>query len=631
MDNLRERRRTEITITNTGCRKLLNNKYIFNDEGDLITDFGSMTPSWLLNKLQKAVYAQPHISGTELISITSPEDDTVFATAMLERYIDITLPEILDINADRFPNKEAVADRSADTRLSYAELKQQSDQLAKQLISLGVAKGDTIALVMLNCFEQLIAKYSILKTGAVIDNISPYEKMLGLKTLLQRTDATVLIVKPGVKAEETIDSLYEICPELRTALPGELHAAELPLLRAVIVAGTDKTYPGTLSFRDLLAATPQCTDRQLEKRLRSISYRDIATIIHTSGTTNIPKSVMLTHGTISENAFEHMRMLGLDETDRIFTPVPIFHSLGCIGSCITALIAGATVVMIGKQRLPQALEVLAEERCTAIFAVPSYYIGLIEEIKHSDFDTSRLCLRLCVLAGAECLEKTILDIQTFLGADDVLVMYGMTEAGPGITSTNHRDSLEVKANTVGKPWPGVSIKLIDEYRNGDGRTCGEICVHGYNIMKGYYNDQAATACAIDRDGWLHTGDIGCIRPDGNLVICGRVKDIITRNGENISPKEVECFLKTHPNIAEVYVVGAKDYKCGEDIYAFVKLERGQTATEQELLDYCRGKIATIKIPSHICFVDNFLKSNSGKVLRKELRKVAQDIHNSEKL
>jgi fatty-acyl-CoA synthase len=630
MDNLMARRKTEITITNSESKKLLGNKYIFDGTGRLESDSGNLTPLWLLTELQSLVQDQPHISGTEIVEIRSQRHDAIAATALVERYIDITLSELLDITAERYPNKEAIVDISAGARMTYSALNAASDHLAKKIIDLGTNKGDIIGLVMLNSIEQLISKSSILKTGAVIVNISPYEKELGLKTLLLRTDVKILILKPGVKAEETIDCLYRICPELYMSQPGQLHSPVLPKLRTIIIAGSETRYPGTLRFEDLFLLEPLCSDRQLEKRFRTITFRDIATIIHTSGTTNVPKSVMLTHGAIVENAQGHMTALDITERDRIFTPVPIFHALGCIGACITSLIAGATIVLMDKPKTAIALKVLQDEKCTVIFAVPSYYIALIETINEIDFDTTGLCLKLCVMAGAECSEKTICDVQSLMGSPEVLVMYGMTEAGPGITSTHRQDPLEIKKNTVGTPWPGIKIKLIDQKMAEDGRFYGEICVNGYNVMQGYYNDQAATSCAIDEEGWLHTGDLGCIREDGNLVIRGRTKDIITRNGENISPKEVENFLETHPCIAEAYVVGARDYKCGEDIYAFVKVKRGESLNERELIDYCCNKLATIKIPSHICFVTEFARANTGKVLRKELRAIAQEIHNKEK-
>ena len=630
MSNLGERRKTEITITSARCQKLLGNKYIFNSAGHLTTDIGGMIPVWLQEELQALVYGLPDTSSTEVVDIKSPKDGTVYATALVERYLDVTLSEILDINATDSPENEAIVDVATGVRLTYSKLKDSSDHLAKKLIDLGATKGETIAVVMLNSSEQSISKFSIFKTGALIVNVSPYENDSGLRTLLQRTDATMLILKPGLKAEETLDILYRICPELNTSAPGKLHAAALPMLRTVIVAGSEKNYPGTLSFEDLLRAEPTCTDRQLEKRLRTITFRDVATIIHTSGTTNVPKSVMLTHGAIAENAYEHTKILGITERDRIFTPVPMFHALGCIGSCITATIAGATVICMSKPKPAAALEVLKNEKCTVIFAVPSYYIALIDTIVANGFDVATLCLQLCVMAGAECSEKTIIDVQHVMGTPEVLVMYGMTEAGPGITSTRRNDSVEVKANTVGKPWPGVTTKLIDQYLDEGRNTRGEICVRGYNVMKGYYKDPAATACMIDEGGWLHTGDIGCIREDGNLVICGRTKDVITHNGENISPKEVEDCLKRHPMVAEAYVVGARDYKCGEAIYAFAKLNGGEPLSECELIDYCSGKLAKIKIPSHICFVDDFSKSTTGKVLRRELRAMAQEIHNREK-
>ncbi len=630
MDILSEKRRTEVIITNAKHQKLVGLKYIFDIDGQLLTETGDITPKWLINKLRDHVLIKPHVSGKEQIELFSPKDGKSYAQALMSRYLDVTVGELLEERAGRIPDQEAVVDITANARMTYRQLNDASNHLAKKLIDLGVGKNDIVAVVMLNCLELLIAKYAVNKIGAIIANISPFEKTKGLKNLLQRIDATVLLLREGTKSSETINALYEICPELHTAAPGKLQSATLPKLHTVIVARSEKTFPGTFQFTDLMRTPPDCTDLCLANRMRTFSHSDIATIIHTSGTSSFPKSVMLTHGTIIENALWHKILLDICEEDRIFTPVPLFHALGCIGSVLSALIAGATLVCLSKPAIDLSLEVLCKEKCTVIFAVPSYYVALIEAVKERCPSSCEFFIRLCVMAGAECTRRTILDLFSIMQVKDVLSMYGMTEAGPGISSTTSDDPIDVKTKTVGKPWPGISIKLINAYEACDGYDHGEICVRGYNVMSGYYKDEEATSAAIDDEGWLHTGDIGYITIEGNLAVCGRTKDIITKNGENISPKEVESLLIEHPQVQEAFVVGANDYKCGEDIYAFVKKNNGSQLNEEDLKDFCRGKIATLKIPTHISFVEEFATSSTGKILRRELRAIAQTIHNTEK-
>jgi fatty-acyl-CoA synthase len=269
------------------------------------------------------------------------------------------------------------------------------------------------------------------------------------------------------------------------------------------------------------------------------------------------------------------------------------------------------------------------EKITVMFSVPTFYIMLLDEIRASGFDTSALSLRTCVLAGSDCSQRLIRTIRGTMRAEQVLVMYGLTEAGPGVSSTRADDTDEVKASTVGKPWPGVSIKLSGPREVGDA-TAGEICVRGYNVMKGYYKDHLATSMTIDEEGWLHTGDLGHVRDDGNIMIVGRLKDIIIRNGENISPREIEAALVSHPSIAEARVVGARDLKCGEVIYAFVRPSGRDAVNEGELIGHCRQSLASIKVPSRICVIEDFPKSGNGKILLRELRAMAQKIHDGEK-
>lgn len=625
MGLLDNKRITEITIVSSSDTKLLGAKFTLDVYGNPTACFNGLPHKWVFDEVIKKINGVPHISGTKTVDVLD-QNGRVYATALVEKYVDITYGEAFDTAAKAYPFKDAVVDITAGRRITYGELKKKSDHLARKLMDLQIEKGSSVAVMMLNSLEIPLSKLAATKAGAVVVNISPFESPAVLETLLKRADVNTIILKTGVKGEENLQALYDICPELATAEPGNLCAEKLPALKTVIVVGSDKEYPGTIKFEELFASKPVCTCKQLKERMCSVSSRDAATVIHTSGTTGTPKGVVLRHSALAENAAEHVKQLQITPDDVIFMPVPMFHAFGCIGSAYTAFIAGATLVCADRPKPDKIMQLLNAEKCTVMLAVPSLYIALIDYITNNNLDTSGLCLHNCVMAGAKCSEKTINELRDVLHIKDVLIMYGMTEAGPGVTGTSPGDSIEVKTNTVGKPWPGVEVMLQDKFVNGDGMECGEICVRGYNVMVGYYKDPFETSKSIDMDGWLHTGDIGCIRDDGNLMICGRIKDVIIKNGENISPSEIEEILLAHEKIAEVFVVGAQDYRFGEAIFAFIRLKADCTLTEQEVLEFCKKNMATIKIPQHVEFVESYPVSATGKVLRRELRVIADNIN-----
>lgn len=622
MNYLDEQRTTEFTVTDSSNRGLIGKKYRFNSEGKLLTDFGNTTSALLIQEMKEYISTHSVISGIDHFRF----DDGIggYADTLIERYIDTTLGRILDHTTRVYGDNEAIVDATTGQRLTYRELGRQCDHLARKLIDLGVKKGDTVALVAKNSADQFVAKYGIIQSGAVVVNISPFEKKYSLEQELRQTDTTIVFMKQ----DSLIEIMYEICPELRTSEPGHLNSKKLPLLRAVICM-SDEEHPGILNMNKLMEEVPMSSKEDLIERKSSISSSDIATIIHTSGTTGLPKGVMLKHSAIAENVLQHINALGITSADRIFVPVPMFHALGSIGSALSSMVSGATLVTHHRPKAEIVLPILRDERCSMMFSVPSLYISLIEQVNKENFDHSSLHLRMCVMAGASCSEKTIRDTHQILGVREILVMYGMTEAGPGISSTVANDSIEVKCHTVGKPWPGTTVKLDKTYLTDDGRKCGEICVHGYNVMAGYYKDRPATEKAIDKDGWLHTGDLGIIRDDGNIVICGRLKDIIICNGENISPLEVEKLLESYPDIQQSVVVAAKDERAGEVVFAFALPKVGKHLDEKAVIEYCSGKITKLKVPVRVIGVSEFPKSGTGKILRRDLRLKADEIHSAD--
>lgn len=620
MNYLEDKRVCEVIISKTDKTPL--GKCILGADGSLISK-DPETPDWLIRKIKAYERSLPCISGTWEEVISSP-DGSVSRHIKAEKYIDITMGGMLEHNAKAYPDREAIVDATTDTRITNLSLLKQADYMSRHFMDLGLVKGDTVAVIMKNSSYHFAAKYGAIGCGAVIVNISPYEKPISMEHLLNMTEAKMVVVR----SDEIMQILIDICPELKTCEPGKLLADRLPNLRTVLYAGEGHP-PGVFYMKDLIKQEPETTTEELQIRKKSIKARDVATIIHTSGTTGMSKGVMLKHSAIAENALQHVYALKLTGEDRIFLPVPMFHAFGAIGSAVSSMIAGATAVCLHRPKVPDVLKAISKEKCTVVMSVPSFFISLVDEVKAENFDTSKLYLRMCVMAGAQCTEKNIRDTREILGIKEILVMYGMTEAGPGVCSTVASDPDEVKCQTVGKPWPGTEVKLFDCEVDEHGMKKGEICVRGYNVMKGYYRDPASTAKVIDKDGWLHTGDIGSIREDGNLMIVGRIKDIIIRNGENISPREVEDVLEMYPAVHEAIVVGAHDERSGEAVYAYVTVKEGFEFSEQAVREFCQGKISKLKIPERVIAVEDFPKSPTGKILRKELRKMADEDHSSQ--
>ncbi|MBQ4175841.1 MAG: acyl--CoA ligase [Lachnospiraceae bacterium] len=591
--------------------------FLFDADGVLREEDSDNGSDWLKEALASFVSQLPDVSCNESIRLRGPEGRLVVGYA--EKYMNMTVGKVLDYNTSHYPDQEVIVDAELDVHLTAGEFARMTDKVARHFMDFGLKRGDTCAVIMRNNWTQFIAKYAALQCGAIATNISPFESDHVLTQLLQHTETSIVVGKH----DETIDQLKRIMPDLENCEPGNLNLPDFPCLKAVFNAG-DEEVPGMLRLKDLLETEPRTTQEELQARKDSVQPSDIATIIHTSGTTGTPKSVMLRHSACLENAYQHVLALNITRKDRLFVPVPMFHAMGAIGSAMTSLVAGSTTVCLRRPKSKDVLEALVRERCTVALSVPSFFIDLVKQVEESNFDTSGLQVRLCVMAGAQCTEKCINDTRNILGIKDVLVMYGMTEAGPGVSSTVADDSMDVKTHTVGKPWPGTEVKLDNTYVDDDGLTKGEICVRGYNVMAGFFHDSKETAKTIDRRSWLHTGDIGSFRPDGNLMICGRIKDIIIKRGENVSPTEIEGLMESYPDVREAIAVGAKDDDAGEAIYVFVTSDK--EIDEQKIKDYCVGRISLLKIPDRIIQVDDFPKSGTGKILRKELRKTANEMN-----
>ncbi|WP_404441861.1 AMP-binding protein [Sutcliffiella horikoshii] len=532
-----------------------------------------------------------------------------------------TIGNLLDETVSRYPDKEAVVYMETGLRYSYKEFQQISNQVAKGFMSLGIKKGDHIAVWASNKPEWLITQYASAKIGAVLVTVNTSYQSKELEYLLRQSDSTTLLLMDGFKGVSYLDMLHELCPELSTFAPGELTSSRLPKLKNVIYMGSE-SHPGMFVWDDLLKDTSSITDEELMDRQNSTNFDEVINMQYTSGTTGFPKGVMLTHSNIINNAVNVAECQRLTADDRICIPVPFFHCFGCVMGTLAAVATGATMVPLIMFDPLLVLKAVEQEKCTALYGVPTMFIA---ELNHPEFEHYNLTsLRTGIMAGSPCPTEIMKRVVHDMGAKEITIAYGQTEASPVITQTRPYDSIERRVSTVGSALDNVEVKIIDPAtgENVPNGVQGELCTRGYLVMKGYYNMEEQTRDAIDSEGWLHTGDLATMDDNGYVVITGRLKDMIIRGGENIYPREVEEFLYTHPKVFDVQIVGVPDERLGEQVAAFIKVKPGETLSSQEVKDYCAGKISKYKIPFYVEILEEYPMTASGKIQKFKLREHA---------
>ncbi|SFG77573.1 fatty-acyl-CoA synthase [Desulfotomaculum arcticum] len=533
----------------------------------------------------------------------------------------ITIGDLLDRSAGRYPQNEAVVYPEKNIRYTYRQFQHECNKVAKGLMALGIKRGEHIAILAPNVQEWVITQFASAKMGAVLVTVNTNYKLFELDYLLRHSDATTLIFSSGIKDSNYLDMVYELCPELKNNMPGRLNSKKLPMLRNLVYIGDDPR-PGVFSWDEMITLGEGISDQELTARQASLDPDDVVNMQYTSGTTGFPKGVMLTHNNLVGNAVSIGQCMSFSPDDRLCIPVPLFHCFGCVLGTLTCVTATATMVMMEGFNPLKVLEAVEQERCTALHGVPTMFITELDVLANQPFDTSSL--RTGIMAGAPCPIEIMRAVVEKMNMREIVITYGQTEAAPGITMTRVDDPLEIRVSTVGKALEGVEVKVVDPVDGGEllPGSQGEVCARGYNVMKGYYKMPEATAAAIDRDGWLHTGDLGIMDENGYLRITGRIKDMIIRGGENIYPREVEEFLYTHPQVKDVQVVGVPSKKYGEEVMAFIQLREGAQVTAEDIKKYCVGKIARYKIPSHINFVSAYPTTTNGKVQKYKLREMA---------
>ena len=538
-----------------------------------------------------------------------------------EELIDCTFPKLLDTMVEAFPDQLAFKYTTLDYTRTYKEFRDDVDTFARALIALGVKKGSKVSVWATNLPQWFIAFWATTKIGAVLVTVNTAYKIHEVEYLLKQSDTHTLILEKGWRDSDYAGIIAELCPELKAREQGkQLHSKRLPFLRNVISVGFRKE--GFIEWEDAVARASEVPLEEVYRRAANVSSGDVANMQYTSGTTGFPKGVMLTHHNIVNNGKCIGDRMDLSTADRMMIQVPMFHCFGMVLAMTASMTHGTTVLPLPYFSPKPALACINEEKITAFHGVPTMFISLLE---HPDFPkTDFSCMRTGIMAGSPCPISVMKDVTEKMNMKEITIVYGQTEASPGCTMSSTDDPIDVRVSTVGRPLPEIECKIIDPETGEecpDGVT-GEFVARGYNVMKGYYKMPVATASAIDKDGWLHTGDLACRNPDGNFRITGRLKDMIIRGGENIYPKEIEEFIYTHPKVRDVQVIGVPDRQYGEEVMACVILKEGETMTEQEMKDYVNAHMARHKVPRYIEFVDSFPMNAAGKILKYKMREDA---------
>ena len=540
-----------------------------------------------------------------------------------------TIGQVLRETARRYPQHDALAFPALGLRTSYQQFDTQVDQAARGLLALGIKTGEHVAIWATNVPQWVVLQFATARIGAVLININPAYRPFELKYVLDQSDSVALFLVAKFKSSDYFEMLHEVCPELAAAEPGKLNAKEFPCLRWVVAL--EETAPGgCITWKDMLGRAASVSENGLEDVASRLDPAEPINIQYTSGTTGFPKAATLSHRNLLFNGYYTGMCQALSPEDRICIPVPFYHCFGCVLGTICAVIHGSAMVIPAESFDAGAtLEAIEKERATALYGVPTMFIAQLQDPSLATRDTSSL--RTGIMAGSPCPIEVMRQVIDVLGAREVTIGYGLTEASPIITQSRTTDPLELRVETVGRLLPGVEAKIIDPASGkslGDNEQ-GELCGRGHGIMIGYYKNKEATDAAIDRDGWLHSGDLAIRLPNGYYRITGRIKDMVIRGGENIYPREIEEFLFGHPSIEQSAVVGVPDKKYGEELAAWIKLKAGCQATEDEIREFCRSNLARYKIPRYVKFVESFPETVTGKIQKFKIRELMIEEHSLE--
>lgn len=533
----------------------------------------------------------------------------------------LTIGAALRRTAGRIPDQDAYVFCQPGVRATWAQFDRQADEAARALLALGYRRGDRFGVWATNWPRWVILQFATARIGVVLVTINPAYRANELRYALQQSELRGLALIEKFKSTNYFSIFSSACPELAGA-SDSLRSAEYPHLRHVI-ALSDPPAPGMIAWNDFVARAQEISADELAQRETELTPEDPINIQYTSGTTGRPKGATLSHRNILINAWYAGVNQNFSAEDRICIPVPLYHCFGCVLGTLCAAVHGAAMIFPAEGFDPGAtLRAIEAEHCTAVYGVPTMFIAQLEHAEYPQRDLSSL--RTGIMAGSPCPIELMKRVTTEMGAREITIGYGQTEASPLITQTRTDDAIELRVGTVGRPLPGLEVKVIDPATGAtlSDRQPGELCARGHCVMQGYYNMPEKTAEAVDPAGWLHTGDLALREPNGYYRITGRIKDLIIRGGENIYPREIEERLYQHPSVEDVQVVGVPDRKYGEEVLACIRLRQGCTMTEDEVRQFCRAELAHFKTPKYVKFVDSFPTTVTGKIQKFVIREQA---------
>lgn len=532
------------------------------------------------------------------------------------------IPQFFDRIATEHGGREALVSVHQNVRLTYSQLAERVNELARAFIAAGFDKGDRVGIWSPNNVEWTLVQYATAKAGIIFVTINPAYRVHELAYVLEQSGCKGLVIQNRFKTSDYVAMLREACPELESAAPGALRSGKFPEL-GTVVSMTESETKGIFGWQEFLALADGCSEAELAARQADQDMDDPVNIQYTSGTTGFPKGATLSHHNILNNARFVAAIMNFSERDRLVIPVPLYHCFGMVMGNLGCLTHAACAIYPAESFEPASvLRTVQEERATALFGVPTMFIAELALPDFADYDLSSL--RAGIMAGSPCPVETMKQVNELMHMTEVEIAYGMTETSPVSFQTRVDSPLDKRSSTVGLVHPHLEVKIIDPETGAiqPAGVMGELCTRGYSVMLGYWKNEEATRAAIDRDGWMHTGDTGIMDEEGYVNIVGRIKDMIVRGGENVYPREIEEYLMTHEAVETVQVTGVPDPKYGEEIIAWVQLKDGARAQEEEIRDFCRGRIAHYKVPRYIRFSDDFPMTVTGKVQKFRMREIS---------
>jgi fatty-acyl-CoA synthase len=541
-----------------------------------------------------------------------------------------TVGDVLTLAAEKFASSEAIVVCQQNIRLTYRELAIEADRVARGFLALGLQRGDRVGIWSPNNLEWVLTQFATARLGIVLVNINPAYRTMELEFALRSVGCRMLILAPAFKSSDYIGMIKSLVPASAMRPSGRVRFAQLPDLEFLVQLGRDQV-EGFLTFDELRSAGEVVAERDVDEIARQLDPDDPINIQFTSGTTGRPKGATLTHFNIVNNGYFVGERMRLGPKDRLCIPVPLYHCFGMVLGVLTAATHGATMVFPSEGFDAEAvLKAVTAERCTALHGVPTMFIALLDHPRFREFDCASL--RTGVMSGAPCPVAVMQRVAVEMHMRETTICYGMTETSPVSFQSHVDDPPERRVRTVGRIHPHVQVKIVDAAGRAVPRgTAGELLTRGYSVMRGYWADPERTAEAIDAAGWMHTGDLATLDEEGYCNIVGRVKDMIIRGGENVYPREIEEFLYSHPKVLDVAVVGVPDPRYGEEICAVIVLRSGESADQDEIVNFCRGQIAHYKIPRYVCFAESFPLTITGKVQKYLLREQMQHALNLQPL